>query len=66
MNNNNQMSVFGSIKLFINSLMNAATRAAVTLDKSVGLVENEVDNLASYQQIRLAENQKELSLLTAE
>jgi hypothetical protein len=66
MANNNQLSVFGSIKLFINSLMHAATRAAVVMDKSVGLVENEVDNLHDYQKIRLAENQRELSLLTAE
>jgi len=46
--------------------MHAATRAAVVMDKSVGLVENEVDNLHDYQKIRLAENQRELSLLTAE
>jgi hypothetical protein len=63
---NQQLSVFGSIKLFINSLMSAATRAAVTLDKTVQLVEAEVDNLHDYQKIRLEENQKELALLKAE
>jgi hypothetical protein len=66
MANNNNISVFGAIKLTINSLLSAFTRAAVVMDKSVQLVENEVDNLKAYQDIRLEENKKELQALTAE
>jgi len=37
----------------------AAERAAITVEKSIGLAENEVDNLSELQMIRLDESKAE-------
>jgi hypothetical protein len=40
-------------------LFTAAEKAAVTVEKSIGLAENEVDNLSELQMIRLDESKAE-------
>ena len=51
--NVDNMSVWESVRTIINSFTRTFVRVAVTAEKTVKVVENEVDNIEEMQQIRL-------------
>jgi len=51
--NVDNMSVWDSIRTIITSFTRTFVRIAVTTEKTIKVVENEVDNIEEMQQIRL-------------
>jgi len=57
------MKIWTNINLVIDSLANTIVAVARTTEKSVILVENEVDGLSVAQQSRIAQEKREFNAL---